>query len=179
MGVTSQTQYILFCSIAFYIILLVIVAVAYILWLHHVKKRNAELRSSVLNGEFISLSDFEDNWITDRPSARRGKGHIGYKYNDTAGCYVILIFGKTPNEDFSNYENTYIGQSVNICQRVHNHFNGKGNGDVYADRKLGKPIYIQFFPCAKESMNSMEKSLIAAFDSTTSYNKTKGGSRRY
>lgn len=178
MGAMSQTQNIVFGYMAFCIILLVVAAVACILWFRYVKKRNAELRNSVLSGKFISLKDFEDNWIADRPSVRRGKGHIGYKYNDMTGCYVILIFGETPNGEFSNYENSYIGQSVNVCQRVHNHFNGKGNGDVYADCKFGKLLYVQFFPCAKPEMNSLEKSLIAAFDSTASYNKTKGGSRQ-
>lgn len=178
MSTLGQAKLLLFGSVAFSIILIVASLVGYILWFRHVKKRNAVLRNSVLSGRFISLDEFESNWIADRPSARRGKGHIGYKYNDMIGCYVILIFGETPNGEFSNYENSYIGQSVNVCQRVHNHFNGKGNGDVYVDRKFGKLIYVQFFPCARENMNSMEKSLIAAFDSTASYNKTKGGSRQ-
>lgn len=179
MSTLGQAKLLLFGFVAFGVILIVASVVGCILWLHHVKKRNAELRNLVLSGRFISLDDFESNWIADRPSAKRGMGHIGYKYNDMAGCYVILIFGEVPNEGFSNYENSYIGQSVNVCQRVHNHFNGKGNGDVYADRKFGKLIYVQFFPCARENMNSLEKSLIAAFDSTASYNKTKGGSRQY
>lgn len=159
--------------------MIVALVAGYILWLHHVKEKNAELRKSILSGKFISLNDFESRWIEDYPRAKRGRGHIGYKYNDTAGCYVILIFAENPNEVFSNYENSYIGQSVNICQRVHNHFNGKGNGDVYADRKFGKRLYVQFLPCARKDMNDLEKSLIAAFDSTASYNKTSGGSRQF
>ena len=42
-----------------------------------------------------------------------------------------------------------------MCKRVHSHFNGKGNGDVYADIKYGK--YVQFYPCGKNELNKIEK----------------------
>lgn len=141
----------------------------------YVKYKNAKIRESITSGKLIYYKDFEDNWI----SIRNGKkGLVGYKYNDTSGCYVIMIFDHlVRNNKFNNYENIYIGQSVNVCQRVHNHFNGKGKGDVYADIKYGKEAYVRIVPCHKKDMNSLEKELIKAFNATNSYNSTKGGSK--
>ena len=88
-----------------------------------------------------------------------------------------MIYGsELSNPGGDDYENIYIGQSVKVCQRVHNHFNGKGNGDVYADRKMGKHLCVPFETCSKEGMNALEKRLISVFGATRSYNKTRGGS---
>jgi hypothetical protein len=142
---------------------------------HLIKKKDAQLRDNVFNHKFITYKDFEKNWIT----AKYGKqGISGYKYMDTPGCYIILIFDNPVIDDnFSNYINIYIGQSVNVFKRVHNHFNGKGNGDIYADIKYGKAAYVQFATCDKSQMNQVEKRLIQAFNSTSSYNKTRGGAK--
>ena len=78
---------------------------------------------------------------------------------------------------YMHYENIYIGQSQNICQRVHNHLNGKGKGDVYADIKYGMEAYVRLIPCKEKKMNEKEKELIEAFHATESYNKTKGGAK--
>ena len=123
---------------------------------------------SINSHKFISHTFFEDNWIT--------KNKKGFKYNNESGCYIITIFDKPRKNNFlKGYENIYIGQSVNICQRVHSHFTGKGNGDVYADIKYGKYAYVQLIPCSKNDMNSLEKKLIKKHNATQSYNKTKGG----
>ncbi len=130
---------------------------------------------SIYRREFISYQDFEKGWIITRP----GKKVDGYKYRDTSGCYVILIFKKpVRNKNYKHYENVYVGQSINICKRVHNHFRGRGNGDVYFDIKSGKSVYVQLIPCAREKLNDQEKKLIKAFQATQSYNKTSGGSRQ-
>lgn len=146
-----------------------------IYWIHVVKK-NAEIRNNIASGKFIYYEEFEKNWIT----AKSGKkGIAGYKYNDGPGCYVIVIFDDWVYDgDFRNYNNIYIGQSVNVCKRVHNHFTGKGKGDVYADIKYGKKAYVRFVPCRKELMNKVEKKLIRAFRATESYNNTRGGAKR-
>lgn len=150
----------------------VLIAIVYFIW---VAKKNAEIRNNVALGKFIYYEDFEKNWIT----AKSGKkGVAGYKYNDGPGCYVIVIFDDWVYDgDFRNYDNIYIGQSVNVCKRVHNHFTGKGKGDVYADIKYGKKAYVRFVPCKKELMNKVEKDLIRAFRATDSYNNTRGGAR--
>lgn len=136
-------------------------------------KINQELQTRILSGDFIPYEEFEQNWI----SIRRGnRGVAGYKYFESPGCYVITMYSyPVQNGNYTNYENIYIGQSTNVCQRVHNHFHGKGNGDVYADIKYGKYAYVQILPCRAEEMNALEIQLIQAFDATKSYNRTKGG----
>lgn len=66
------------------------------------------------------------------------------------------------DNDYTNYDDVYIGQSVNVCKRVHNHFNGKGNGDAYANVRNGKYAYVQFQRCQKSKMNALEKRLIGS-----------------
>jgi hypothetical protein len=101
----------------------------------------------------------------------------GFKYQDGSGCYVITIYRKpVKNNSWKTYENVYVGQSTNVYQRVHNHFNGKGNGDVYADIKCGKWVYVSFVRCEEYELNDMEIKLIFIFNATESYNKTRGGS---
>lgn len=138
--------------------------------------KNKKIRESIYSERFISYREFEKNWI----SAKHGnKGLAGYKYNDRPGCYVITIFDNPVlNGDYTQYKNIYIGQSIKMCKRVHDHFNGKGNGEVYADIKYGKHAYVRLVPCSKENLNNVEKKLIRAFNATNSYNKTRGGAKR-
>lgn len=137
------------------------------------KAKQARLRKRVRKGGFTYWEKFEDEWIISE------KGRIGLKYNDFSGCYVILIFEKpVRGRRFSGWENIYVGQSVNVCQRVHNHFTGKGKGDVYADIKYGKFAYVRIIPVKQKRLNDMETALIEAFSATDSYNKTKGGAKQ-
>lgn len=120
---------------------------------------------------FISMNEFENNWIT----RKYGNEVIsGYQKRQICGCYVILVFDQ-PTASYKNYQDVYVGQSVNVYKRVHNHFNGKGNGDIYADAKYGKYIYVKIIPCEAGEMNQMEKELISFYNATDSYNKTSGG----
>lgn len=137
------------------------------------KAKQARLRKKVKRGGFTYWEDYEKQWIISE------KDHLGLKYNDFSGCYVILIFDKpVRGKRFWGWENIYVGQSVNVCQRVHNHFNGKGKGDVYADIKYGKYAYVRIVPVKAKRLNDMETALIEAFSATNSYNKTKGGAKR-
>lgn len=138
------------------------------------RSKNARLRRRIRSGKFIHYTRFEENWITEDKDGNPA----GYKYNDFSGCYVIMIFDKPVHFGrFGNYENIYIGQSVNVCQRVHNHFCGKGKGDVYADIKYGKEAYVRIIPCRISRLNKTEKRLIEAFNATKSYNRTRGGAK--
>ena len=137
------------------------------------KAKQARLRRRVKRGGFTYWEKFEDDWIVSE------KDRVGLKYSDYSGCYVILIFEKpVRGRRFSGWENIYVGQSVNVCQRVHNHFNGKGNGNVYADIKYGKFAYVRLIPVKPKRLNDMETALIEAFSATKSYNKTKGGAKK-
>lgn len=104
-----------------------------------------------------------------------------YRKADTAGCYVILIYKKRPNKRSvrrcANYNEVYVGQSVNMYHRVHKHLTGYGNGDVYADVKYRRFVYLQFIPCKRTQLNAFEKELIEQYHATTSYNRTKGGAK--
>lgn len=156
-------------------LLLGALAVLIVLWIkarNTPKARQARLRRRVKRGGFVFWEKFEEKWIVDE------KQRIGYKYNDYPGCYVILIFDKpVRGKRFWGWENIYVGQSVNVCARVHNHFNGKGKGDVYADIKYGKFAYVKIVPVKQKRLNDMETALIEAFSATDSYNKTKGGAK--
>lgn len=150
-----------------------IIAVAVVLLIICLSVRNtvnSRIKRKLKHGSLIYYQDFERDWIKE-------KGSSGYKYNDTPGCYVITLYDHKliGRHGYMNYDNIYIGQSQNVCQRVHNHLTGKGKGDVYADIKYGLEAYITIIPCKEKKMNEMERQLIEAFNATESYNKTKGG----
>lgn len=157
-----------------YLLVFITIATSILLAIYNYIK-DRKIKNSILDREFMSVNFFEQNWIASKYG---NKGLSGFKYNDQPGCYVILVFNHAIiDSDYSKYENVYIGQSVNMCQRVHNHFNGKGNGDIYADIKYGKYVYVQLNPCFREGLNNLEKKLIRVFNATRSYNKTRGGSK--
>lgn len=142
-----------------------------------INRKNREIRENIAYGNFIPYEDFERDWIAAK---WKKQGLAGYKYNDGCGCYVIVVFDyPVVDNNYLNYENIYIGQSIHVCQRIHNHFNGRGNGDVYADIKYGKYVYVSIVPCYREEMNDLEKQLIRAFNATASYNNTRGGGKRW
>ncbi len=155
--------------------ILLLFAAGIISYLCSERHRNRKIRKKIANSKFLYYKDFDKNWIKPGKPQRR----YGYKYNDIPGCYIITLYDHkiSSSREYLRYKNIYIGQSVNIFQRVHNHIHGKGKGDVYADIKYGQEAYIVFMPCKKEKMNALEKKLIRAFNSTKSYNITKGGSK--
>lgn len=129
-------------------------------------------RQSILGSQMISANGFLGNWKTTK-SGNKVTG--GYKTLDQPGCYVIVT---SPSPDGKAYENVYVGQSLHVCSRVRNHLTGHGNGDVYADVRNGKPVFVKIVPCSAQQMNDLERDLIRAFNATSSYNSTAGGSRR-
>jgi len=150
---------------------LVLAAVMLLLYIKIRFSRKGRIRHSIRKGRLIYYKDFEDNW--------RNSDGSGYKYSDQPGCYVITLYNHriTAKLMYSHYENIYIGQSQNVCQRVHSHLNGKGKGDVYADIKYGLEAYIRIIPCKEKKMNEMERRLIEEYDATSSYNRTRGGAK--
>lgn len=77
-----------------------------------------------------------------------------YRPIDKPGCYIILIYKRRPLyhtvQKCKRYNEVYVGQSVNMYKRVYNHLTGHGNGDVYADVKYGKYVYVKFIACYHE-----------------------------
>ncbi len=152
------------------IIVFIILILAIVLGERNRKRRLEEIRRQVLGGDFITAEQFEIN---------RTNGALGYpniSNSDTSGCYVILIFDvPVMDGNYEDYCHGYIGQSENVVFRVHSHLTGNGNGDVYADKRYGKHLYIKIITCPVEELNSLEVKLIAAFDWNRLYNKSKGG----
>ena len=137
--------------------------------------RNERIRERVFSGRFMTAEEFERDRMV-----KGFAGNYGSRYSDTSGCYVILIFdGPVAGGDFGGYRNGYVGQSVNVIARVHSHLTGKGNGDVYADRKNGKHVYVRLITCPVEELNSLEVMLIGAFDWKRLYNRNRGGGSRH
>lgn len=116
----------------------------------------------------IKCSDFLNQWDT-------------YRKVDKPGCYIISIYKRKPTKHktkrIKKYSEIYIGQSINVYRRVFNHFTGHGNGDVYADVKYQRHVFVKFVPCAIEQLNEYEKYLISKYNATESYNRTKGGAK--
>ena len=75
-----------------------------------------------------------------------------------------------------NYDDIYVGQSVNVRRRVFSHLMGHGNGNVYFGLKSGCKVYIIITKCSRKKLNKAEKDLIAYFNATSSLNMTRGGS---
>ncbi len=159
----------------FILILAVICFVPYIVGAYIRNTRNEEIRRRVFSGAFISAEQFERDRLI-----KGFAGRYGSYYSDTSGCYIILIFSNPVTDgNFQSYKNGYIGQSVTVISRVHNHLTGKGNGDVYADRKNGLYIYVRIITCPVAELNDLEVKLIGAFDWNRLYNRSKGGGSKH
>lgn len=159
---------------AFYaaLYLLLVLAFAFLVW-YWSGRRKRRIKKILRDADFISAQEFEDNWIIG-PERR---AEDGYKYHVFPGCYVILLFDRKPEveDDFDRYQDVYVGQSLNVTERVHHHFTGFGKGDVYADLKAGRFVYVQLLPCERDGLNDLERALIEEFGATQSYNATAGG----
>lgn len=72
----------------------------------------------------------------------------------------------------------YVGQGIQVPNRVNAHFTGKGNGDVYADYKYGDKFTIRLIPLYKSGFKSLDELEAAAINAygafINGYNKTKG-----
>lgn len=88
---------------------------------------------------------------------------------DFVGVYIIY------NNTKAKY---YVGQSKNVLKRVNNHFNGHGNGDVYADYKYGDNFTIKMIQLKGSgftSLNELERHTIERYNAfAKGYNKTRG-----
>lgn len=159
---------------AFYAALYLALVLGFALLVWYLSGRQKRRIKKILREETpLSAEEFEENWIV--PS-RRGAVE-GYKYHEFPGCYVILIYDLVPEEgdDFDRPSDVYVGQSLNVTERVHHHFTGFGKGDVYADLKAGRHVYVKLLPCDREGLNDFERALIEEYHATESYNATAGG----
>ena len=75
-------------------------------------------------------------------------------------------------------EKYYVGQSVNVFNRVRQHFTGHGNRGVYADYLTGDKFMVKVIPLVKSgytTLNSLERDTITAYNAYyKGYNGTRG-----
>ena len=123
-----------------------------------------KVEKKIKHKQYISDKDFFNSWEKDK--------------SDYPGCYVILIYDKKVIFNPMNYDDIYVGQSVNVRKRVFNHLMGHGNGDVYYGLKSGCKVYIVIQKCSKKKLNESEIDLIEYFEATQSLNVTRGGATK-
>lgn len=72
----------------------------------------------------------------------------------------------------------YVGQGKSVGKRVFSHFNGSGNGDVYADYKYDDDFTIRLLALADsgyDTLDELERYTIAAYSAhSKGYNRTRG-----
>ena len=99
------------------------------------------------------------------------KQYLIQKGFNEAGVYI-----------FKNLDNNmkYVGQSVNVVNRVETHLKGRGNEDLYRDIKNNHRFLIEFIKLEDSNfynLDELEKYYIAKYNSFISgYNKTRGNS---
>lgn len=144
---------------------LLLLFIAFGLFLHTVQ----------MGSTWISADEFRQDWLIDRKKRR------GYKYQEHAGCYVIATYQEKPEtvQDLQHYDHVYVGQSLRVYQRIYSHLCGRGNGEVYGDIKYGMHAYVRVVKCRAKEMNELEKTLIAQYHATASYNRTSGGAWKW
>lgn len=121
-----------------------------------------KIEARIRHRNYMSMGQFFDSWHESK--------------EDFPGCYVILIYDKKLILNPMNYDDIYVGQSVNVRRRVFSHLMGHGNGNVYFGLKSGCKVYIIISKCSRKKLNKAEKDLIAYFNATSSLNMTRGGS---
>ena len=80
--------------------------------------------------------------------------------------------------DTSKMVKYYVGQAKSVLKRVAAHLTGYGNWDVYADYKYRNECTVKTMALTQsgyDSMNALERDLIANYDAyTKGYNRTRG-----
>ena len=94
-------------------------------------------------------------WVTDK----------GDKV-DFTGVFVLHNLSK---------DKFFVGHSIHVLERVRQHFTGHGNGDVYADWKMGDKFIIStlsLVDSGHKDLNELEQEIIEAYDARNhGYNK--------
>lgn len=84
---------------------------------------------------------------------------------------VYLLGNKTKNK-------FYVGQSINVKDRIFAHFSGRGNGDVYADYIHDDQFIVRYYEFNKNQfrdINELEYHLIRIYEANkTGYNRQQG-----
>ena len=122
------------------------------------------IESKIRKKKYMSVEEFLESWKEDK--------------SDFPGCYVVLIYEKRLIINPMNYDDIYVGQSVNVRKRVFSHVMGRGNGNVYYGYRSGYKMYVIIRKCRKKKLNKAEIDLINYFGATDSINMTRGGAAK-
>ena len=129
-------------------------------------KANGEVTGTSSNSLFVIDDDDEDEpgMTPQEFFALRNESN-----GDAVGVYIIH------NVTQDKY---YVGQAKRVMFRVNQHLTGHGNGDVYADMKMGNEFRIQIVRLVDSGysdLDKLERDLIAQYHAyDTGYNRTKG-----
>lgn len=116
----------------------------------------------ILIGDMVLNTDF----VCKRASLVK-KGY------DTEGVYIFTNLSKGNQK--------YVGQSINMINRVNTHLIGRGNKDLYNDIKRGNEFTIELIKLRESEfaqLDMLEKYWITKNNSYyNGYNKTRGNSK--
>lgn len=165
-SVNSDFSLFVFLSIVFTALIFSIYFIR--VWIDSRKQK--EIREQITGLANNTLEMTPEEYFDMRNANFGGRGSPKYANNyNFAGVYILH------NKSKNLY---YIGQRKQVLNRVNNHFNGRGNGDVYADYKYGDRWTIRMIALKSSgfhTLNELERHAIATYDSYNSgYNKTRG-----
>ena len=133
-----------------------------------ITRYNTTQRIKEISENFLEITP--DEILKQRGVAygRRRKFSYANQYAVT-GVYILHNVSK---------EKYYVGQSVNVFNRVRQHFTGHGNVGVHVDYLAGDKFMVKVIPLTKsgyETLNSLERDTITAYNAYyKGYNGTRG-----
>ncbi|EPD77470.1 hypothetical protein HMPREF1527_01403 [Atopobium sp. oral taxon 199 str. F0494] len=147
------------------IIPLIVVTIIWIIGEIFLIRRAKALRRDRMNALMSKNSDVTPEEFL----AKRMWSAINGEEGDFTGIYVLHNLSQ---------DEYYVGQSVHVLRRVRQHFTGHGNGDVYADWKMGDKFTIatvSLVGSGYNNLNDLERDVICAYDAYDhGYNRTSG-----
>ena len=117
---------------------------------HHAKVRNhARMKTLKSKSSDVTPEEFFNKRmrVTD-------KGDEG----DFTGVFVLHNLSK---------DKFFVGHGIHVLERVRQHFTGHGNGDVYADWKMGDKFIIStlsLVDSGRKNLSELEQEIIEAYD---------------
>ena len=153
----------LFALLAIYMILIGAIGIAIAF-----KKRKINKKIKELANNTLEMTPEEFKKMRNTSFGGRGRKLHALTQNFSG---VYILYNKTKNM-------YYVGQGVQVLNRVNSHFTGKGNGDVYADYKYGDEFTIRMIALENsgfQTLNELERNTISHYNAfSNGYNKTRG-----
>lgn len=111
--------------------------------------------------------------VAIRPAAKLQASDASAEMNfaQEPGCYAILTYEPdVAQSDPSAYRDVYVGSADSMLKGAREQVDGKGNLYVLADMAYGLPVYVAFYPCDKDKIDSKKNRLIDVLGADSSYN---------